>query len=142
LLIDLRRDGDDPELTCIGGALVADCGVRGLKRLSQAPRGSFLALLAAHYRYAVLVRHPIAFQGERIGEDGRLCAYRAILLPYSSGADMVDFVAGRMSWREPAGQALSDGIRRELERAQPTGGLAGSVSIWPKAPVLELPSAG
>jgi len=124
ILIDLRGNCEDPALTCIGGALIAECGARGLKRVSQIPAGSFLALLAAHCRYAASTRHPIAFEGERGGEDGRSSFYRAILLPFSSDGEEVDFVQGRIGWRQAAEQDLSDGIREELERAlehQPAG---------------------
>ncbi|HEX8313015.1 MAG TPA: hypothetical protein VF614_16945, partial [Chthoniobacteraceae bacterium] len=117
ILIDLRSGIDDPELTCVGGALIADCGARGLKRLSEAPAGSYLALLAAHYRYAAMVRHPIAFQGQRAQPDGERSSYRGILLPFSSDGKTVDFVQGRISWLEPAGRDICDRIRHELERA-------------------------
>ena len=138
MLIDLRRDREDPELVCIGGALLVECGTRGMRRLSQAPAGSFLGLLAAHHRYAASARHPIAFDGERLESDGRCSTYRAILLPFSSDGESVDFVHGRISWRRPAEHHLADEICSELELSGPCPAIVCTASVWPQAPALEL----
>lgn len=131
VLIDLRSDPDDPELTCIGGALVAESGARGLTRLSQAPAASLLALFAAHCCYVASTRRPVAFEGERESAGGRAGAYRAILLPLSSDGENVDFVHGRISWRDPATDTLCETIRQELEQSCPTGTPIGRASPWP-----------
>jgi len=140
ILIDFRRNGEDPELTCIGGALLAECGARGLKRLSQAPKGSFLALLAAHCRSAVVAGRALVLEGERAESDGRYTSYRAILLPFSSDGEEVDFVQGRISWRGLAGRDLSEQIREELEREHPCSPVACTTPIWPQVAALELPA--
>jgi hypothetical protein len=142
MLLDLRGDAEDPEITCIGGALIAECGARGMNRLSQAPSGSFVALLAAHYRYAACAGHPIAFEGERIAADGRCIAYRAVLLPFSSDGKSVDFVQGRISWREPAERELCERIQDELERAKSGAAVSCPAPVWPQGPALELPALG
>ena len=118
VLIDLRSDRDDPHLACIGGALVAECGARGLARLSQVPQGSLLALLAADWREAEAARRPVGFAGERAGPDGQRGRYRAILMPFASDGERVDFVQGRIAWHDGASDNLCAALRHELERAR------------------------
>lgn len=133
ILIDLQRDEADPDLVCIGGALIADCGRRGMKRLSQVPRGSFLSLLTAHYRQVVFSRQPIAFEGEQDREDGRSSTYRGILLPLSSDGQKVDFVHGMISWREFADDGLAAQIAMEIEGADAPAPHHLMEPIWPAA---------
>lgn len=132
ILIDLRRDETDPDLVCIGGALLADCGRRGMKRLSQVPRGSFLSLLTAHYRQVVFSRQPIAFEGEQEA-DGRASIYRGILLPLSSDGENVDFVHGTISWRELADAGLAAQIAMEVERSNAPAPRRCAGPVWPTA---------
>lgn len=118
VLLDLRTNPRDPELTCIGGALIGECGARNIRRLSEIPRGSFLALLTAHYRHAALSRQPIAFEGEHVSLRGNDSFYRGVLLPLSSDGHDVDFVYGAISWREGAERALAAGIEAEVGRSE------------------------
>ncbi|HEV2078339.1 MAG TPA: hypothetical protein VGR19_00360 [Allosphingosinicella sp.] len=132
LLMDLRHDPSDPELVCAGGALIADCGRRGMRRLSDVPAGSFLSLLAAHCRHVTSTRHPIAFEGEEAASDGRSISYRAILLPLSSDGETVDFVYGTIGWHEAAGHEAEEAIWAEVERSQGPAVASGVSPIWPQ----------
>lgn len=132
VLLDLRRDPCDPDLVCVGGALIADCARRGMKRLAHVPAGSFLSLLAGHYRRAASSRAPVAFEGEEAASDGRSSSYRAILLPLSSDGETVDFVHGTISWREPAGRDLEEAIWAEVERSQPPAAASCRSPVWPQ----------
>lgn len=133
VLIDLRDDVMDPALICIGGALVADCGQRGMKRLSDVPAHSFLALLTGHFPQVASGRQPVAFEGERASADGVSCDYRAILLPLSSDGNTVDFVHGTIGWREPASCRLEAEIGREIEQAKVAAPASSGAPIWPLA---------
>ncbi len=132
VLLDLRRDPCDPDLVCVGGALIADCGRRGMKRLSDVPSGSFLSLLAGYYRQAASSCAPIAFEGEEAASDGRSSTYRAILLPLSSDGETADFIHGTISWREPAGEDLEEAIWAEVERLEPPVAASCRSPIWPQ----------
>lgn len=132
-LFDLRRDPCDPDLVCVGGALIADCGRTGMKRLADVPSGSLLSLLAGHYRHAASSGSPIAFEGEEAASDGHSSTYRAILLPLSSDGHSVDFVYGTISWNEPAEQDLEEAIWAEVERSGPPAAATCQSPIWPRA---------
>ncbi len=132
MLMDLRHDATDPHLVCAGGALIADCGRRGMKQLSDVPAGSFLSLLAAHYRHVASTRHPVAFEGEEAASDGRSIAYRAMLLPLSSDGETVDFVYGTIGWHEAAGHEVEEAIWAEVERSEPPATASGVSPIWPQ----------
>jgi hypothetical protein len=114
LLLDLRQDAYDPEFVVIGGALLAECGLRQVSRLSNAPAGSFLSLLAAHYRQVAMSRYPLAFEGDNTSLRGHESSYRGMLLPLASDGVTVDFVYGIISWREGADAGLASGIEAEL----------------------------
>ena len=131
-LLDLRVDSSDPHLVCVGGALLADCGRRRMKRLSDVPAGSFLSLLAGHHRRCASSRQPFAFEGEETASDGRSSAYRAILLPLSSDGETVDFIYGTISWHEPAGQEMEEAIWAELERSDATTAASCAGPLWPQ----------
>lgn len=135
VLVDLRTSPNDPELTCIGGALLADCSARGLKRLSEAPENSLLALLCAHHLYCASTRQPLAFEGERRLSGDASGFYRAILLPFSGNSQRVDFIFGRIGWRDRAAKGLTDSILVEIERqrtksARPPASV-GAACPWP-----------
>ena len=103
-----------------------------MKRLSDVPSGSFLSLLAGHYRQAASSRAPIAFEGEEAASDGRSSTYRAILLPLSSDGETVDFVHGTISWREPAAEDLEEAIWAEVERLGPPTAAPCRSPVWPQ----------
>jgi len=132
ILLDLRWGGEDPQLVCVGGALLADCGKRGMKRVSEVPTGSFLALLTAHHPQAARSRLPIAFDGERRRDEVAI-GYRGILLPLSSDGEEVDFIYGTISWREPASPALASQIQRQAAQAATVRAAAPASPLWPAA---------
>lgn len=133
LLIDLRKGADDPDLVCVGGALIADCGKRGMKRLSDAPSEAFLSLLAAHRPHVIASRQPIAFEGERVAPDGVCIGYRGILLPLSSDGETVNFVYGTISWREPLANGLAAEIEAQIHRSEPQASPLCASPPWPPA---------
>lgn len=131
MLMDLRNSEENPRLVCIGGALLQDCGKKGMTRLSDIPCDSFLGLLTAHHRKVSGSREPSVFEGERQGPDGPII-YRAILLPLSSDGKIVDFIYGSIGWRAPAGEALAAQIESDVRHLLPLpAGTAGPP--WPAA---------
>jgi hypothetical protein len=117
LLLDLRSGRDNPEIASLGDALARESGREGLERVADVPAESLLWRITSHYRAVLDTCEPITFEGEQIARDGRRMLYRAILLPLSENGDRIDFVAGKINWREFAGSEETAAIAFEVGRS-------------------------
>jgi len=130
MLIDLRSD-DRPTIICIGGALLAEAGVRDVPVPARLPPGSAASLLIAYHPCVAATLRPKVFKIERLGKDGGLLLYHGVLLPLSSDGGKADFVHGTIAWRAAASGSLAASIAHEASRALVAQNAVLPSGIWP-----------
>ena len=61
-------------------------------RVGALPPGSLLSRMIGHYPQLLTNKAPAGFEAEFVNARGRTTLYRAILLPYSSTGQTIDFM--------------------------------------------------
>ncbi len=137
VLLDVSAPAQVPAIAYLGERLAAECGAGEgtLQRLCDAPEGSLLARLDAHYETVLLNRAPTGFEAAFTGLRGAMVLYRGILLPFSSDDATIDFVLAVMNWKEE-----SESARELREPGQPlaacrrTPSTAALLTDWADGP--------
>ncbi|WP_314371815.1 hypothetical protein [Sphingomonas paucimobilis] len=107
VLLDFRGGEDDPTIAYIGGALREECSETPMPmRVTDLPPGSLLSRMIGHYPQLLASKAPAGFEAEFVNSRGRTTLYRAILLPYSSTGQTIDFIHGVVNWKEVADPLL------------------------------------
>jgi len=103
VLLDLTAGADSPSIAYLGERLAQECGAQGTPRtLGEAPDGSLIARLTAHYPTVLVNQAPTGFEAEFTGLRSTLLLYRGILLPFSGDGSTIDFVLAVINWKELA----------------------------------------
>ncbi len=96
--IDLSFGTDDPEFRFLGRQLVRDCGGditnQGISRLL--PR-SCLARAVGRRGEVTSEGKPCMIADEFVDADGNKVFYRAVMMPFSSTGDTIDFIIGAIN---------------------------------------------
>ncbi len=96
--LDLSIDPEDPRSRFLGRQLVRDCGGditnQGIDRLL--PR-SCLARAVARRGEVVTEGKPCMIADEFVDADGNKVLYRAVMMPFSSTGDTIDFIIGAIN---------------------------------------------
>ncbi|MFN3676361.1 MAG: hypothetical protein ACK4TC_10310 [Sphingomonas pseudosanguinis] len=132
VLLDFRGGEGDPTIAYIGGALRDECGATPMPmRVGALPPGSLLSRMIGHYPQLLASKAPAGFEAEFVNGRGRTTLYRAILLPYSSTGETIDFIHGVVNWKEVADPLLQATLDSALFDAiganRPDGGPADGV---------------
>ncbi len=107
VLLDFRDGEGDPAIAYIGEALREECGAVAMPaRVADLPPASLLSRMIGHYPPILSSKAPAGFEAEFVNDRGRTTLYRAILLPYSSTGQAIDFIHGVVNWKEVADPLL------------------------------------
>jgi hypothetical protein len=134
VLLDFSLGIENPGIAFLGDRLAEECANPTLiRRLSDIPGSSLLALIADHYVQILAFQAPVGFEAEFVNRHGRTMLYRGMLLPFADGDGAISHVLGVLNWKELADPQLADALLRELEPHFAPGG-AEPVPVNPDAP--------
>jgi len=140
VLLDFSRDEEDPDITFVGSALKAECGLDSrAERISQVEARSLLSRLTDHYMQIIANRAPIGFEAEFMSNKGVNTLYRGILMPLSTDGEQIDFIYGVINWKELADTGTAHGLAGEVDRAIAAKPQRDALPIWADGPHAELP---
>jgi hypothetical protein len=140
VLLDFSGGGEDPAVAWLGPALRAECDLIGdVRRISDVPKRSLLSRLTDHYLQIIANRAPIGFEAEFVGQRGLNTMYRGILMPFSSGADRIDYIYGVINWKELADSDTAADLARQAQGALAASAPAAASPVWADGPSAETP---
>jgi chromosome partitioning protein len=117
--IDLSSSADDPKFRFLGRQLVRDCGGditnQGISRLL--PR-SCLARAIERRGEVVTAGKPCMIADEFVNADGDKVLYRAVMMPFSSTGDTIDFIIGAINSKTVKLSRAAAPAPRESEDAE------------------------
>jgi hypothetical protein len=135
VLLDFSKSEHDPEITFLGGALRAECGLdTDIQTIGQVPGRSLLSRLTDHYLQIIANCAPIGFEAEFVNQRGHNILYRGILMPLSSNGEAIDFIYGVINWKEMADSATLNGIHHEVGRAIAAAPAPSDHPVWADGP--------
>jgi hypothetical protein len=138
VLLDFSKDSSDPEISFLGRALRAECGLdQSIRTISQVPSRSLLSRLTDHYLQIIANRAPIGFEAEFVSQRGHNTLYRGILMPLSSNGDAIDFIYGVINWKEMADSSTVHELVGQVDRTTAAVPSA-DCPIWADGPHAEL----
>ena len=128
--LDLSVNPDDPKFRFIGRQLIRDCGGDVTNHaISRLLPQSCLARAVARRGEVVSKGKPCMIADEFTDAEGNRVLYRAVMLPFSSTGDQIDFIIGAINSKTVAlGEAASHRARR------PAPGKAAPETGAPEAP--------
>jgi hypothetical protein len=116
VLLDFSHGIEDPDVAFLGDRLAEECAnPTPIRRLSDIPGSSLLALIADHYVQILAYQAPVGFEAEFVNRRGRTMLYRGMLLPFADGDGAISHVLGVLNWKELVDPQLADALLRELE---------------------------
>lgn len=115
--IDLSVNRDDPKFRFIGRQLIRDCGGDVTNQaISRLLPQSCLARAVQQRDEVVNEGKPCMIADEFVDAEGNMVLYRAVMLPFSSTGERIDFIIGAMNSKTVAPAVAAD------DRAGPTAG--------------------
>ena len=115
VLLDFSHGIENPGIVFLGDRLAEECANPSqIRRLSDIPGSSLLALIADHYVQILAFQAPVGFEAEFVNRHGRTMRYRGMLLPFADGDGAISHVLGVLNWIELADAKLADTLLREL----------------------------
>ena len=117
--IDLSSGTDDPKFRFLGRQLVRDCGGditnQGISRLLPQ---SCLARAVERRGEVVSEGKPCMIADEFVNADGDKVLYRAVMMPFSSTGDTIDFIIGAINSKTVKLSRAAAPAPRESEAAE------------------------
>jgi hypothetical protein len=96
--LDLSAGADDPKFRYIGRQLVRDCGGDITNQgVSQLLPQSLLARAVQQRDEVVSEGKPCMIADEFVNAEGNKVLYRAVMMPFSSTGDTIDFIIGAIN---------------------------------------------
>ena len=96
--LDISAGSDNPKLCFVGGQLIQDCGGDVLNQcVSQLQPQSLLAKAIRHRGEVIADGKPCMIADELVNAEGNKALYRAVMMPFSSTGDTIDFIIGAIS---------------------------------------------
>ncbi len=116
--LDISAGSDNPKLCFVGRQLIQDCGGDVLNQcVSQLQPQSLLAKAIRHRGEVIADGKPCMIADELVNAEGNKTLYRAVMMPFSSTGDTIDFIIGAISSKTVEQSAIPDAAPMGREKA-------------------------
>ena len=116
--LDISAGSDNPKLCFVGRQLIQDCGGDLLNQcVSQLQPQSLLAKAIRHRGEVIADGKPCMIADELVNAEGNKTLYRAVMMPFSSTGDTIDFIIGAISSKTVEQSAIPDAAPMGREKA-------------------------